>query len=225
MNDYRTAKITEGLTLQALKETFYVGRITVDQKEIFVNHLADAIADGTLDAMVADAADKMHDGETIEVLRALARNLSSFKTNLNKRDFVPNKDIETLRYETLHSFVSERMSLASAKAVNAAGVSTSESYWKWTMEQIQQVSPTDLKLCSSVYNNMHSAKSKYPDKVELDATFDARLAVAAAKFSAAKKLAKTKEHVSPDLINKLAQGKTNLSKAEALALLEVLMSK
>lgn len=224
MSSFKTSKITEGLSLQALKEAFFVGRIMVDGKELFIDNLTKAVDDGTMDRMVKEAADKLHNGDTAEVIRAMARNLSSLKTNLKKRGYVFNLDIEKHRYEVLKAFVDSRLAVAHTK-VSESGVKSSESYWTWSIEQIQKLDVGDIKLCSSVYNNMHSAKSKYPDKVAADPTFVDRLKVAADKFSAAKKLAKAKEAVPADLINRLAQGKTTLSKEEALELLKALSSR
>ena len=234
MND-RTIRLTKELTWQELRKSFFVGNITIstiDEKtgakklvSGFVDKQAEAIEDGTMDAMVKACAVEMHDGEVYEVYKAMSRNLSSMKYHLNDKTYSHQKAQEDARYETLRKYVTERM--ATGKAANVAGNTTGVSYWRWTMTDIKALDITDARTIKSIYDNMGSAKSKYPEKVAEDSTFAARYKLVCEMHATAQKLLKQKtlmtEHTT--LVEKLSGGKDVSFTAEEAAELAKLLGK
>lgn len=220
----RVTKITNSLSWQNLKEAFPIGNMSIMEsgvrKEVFVDNLTLAVQDGELDKLVVECADQFHDGDVYEVYKALSRNLSSQRTNMNKRSFIPNKNIEEKRYEILLDYVSGKMK--SHKATMST-TGNSKSFWQWTMDEINALELNDFRTIKSIYDNMMSKKSKYPELIESDSTFDARLAKISEMKSAATKLQKQGAiQIDSALAEKLAKGATKLTATEAAQITELL---
>ena len=219
-NMNKNTRLIEAMSWQSLKEKYFIGTMNINGKPEKINQLADAVEAGELDAMVKECADKFHDGDVYQVYVAWSKNLSSMQTNMKKKAYIANADIEWARYNVLRAFVTSRME--SLKGTGRAG--NSKAYWQWTLEEIDAIPVEDLRTIKSVYDNMASKKSKYPELIkELD-DFDARFAAATAKYSAAKKAAKEVQvSVDDSLLAKLTKGGSAvLSKAEAQQLAEIL---
>jgi len=219
---YRTTKTTEDLTWQNLRENFFIGSIMVDGKEVHVDKLSEAIANGTMDALVEDCAKEYHNGSKHEVYKSMLRRLSSQLTNMNKRSFIPHKDIEMKRYNILNEYATKGR-LATEHDAQAAAGKTRASYWQWSMEDINALELTDLRTICSVYDNMRSKKSKEPDVIAQYPDFMARLDRVSEIRSNALRLSKQKKIELPDtLAAKLAKGSaTTLSAAEIAQLAEL----
>lgn len=218
----KVTKITEALSWQGLKDSFFVGSLSITEngksRDVQIDKLSEAVKNGTLDKLVVECADLFHDGDVYEVFKTLSRNLSSQLCNMAKKSFVPHKDIEEKRYQILHAWVESRM-----KQHKAAATGNAKSYWQWTMEEINKLDPaTDARTIKSIYDTMMSVKSKYPENAAKDTTFAARLEVVSKMHSQAKKLAKSPVPVvDASLIEKLSTG-SSLTAEEAVKLAEIL---
>lgn len=210
-------KITENLKWQSLKENFFIGSVKVDGKLVAVNNLDTAIEDGTIDALLLDCANELHDGDVYSALLAWSRNLSSQQTNM-KKDYHPDAKQDWSRYNSLRTFVDKKM--AEVKGSTANG--NAKAYWEYTMEEINAL--TDAKTIKSVYDNMRSKKSKYPTVVAAIADYEDRLVVISKKRNdliAAEKSGISK--VDANLLAKLGKGnKATLSAQEAADLFAIL---
>lgn len=221
----KITKITEALSWQGLKDTFYVGNLSImkDGKpfETFIDKLSEAVADGTLDKLVAECAEMYHEGDTYEVFKALSKNLSSQLCNMAKKSFIPHRDIEEKRYVILHGYVQSKM-----KEHKATATGNAKSYWQWSMEEIEALEPaTDARTIKSIYDTMMSVKSKYPENAAKDTTFAARLEKISKMHSQAKKLAKAPAPViDASLLEKLSKGAAKLTAEESAKLTEILQS-
>ena len=215
-----TKKITEALTWNAIREHYYIGSVrTADGKYVKVNNLQDAIDNGELLDEVKACAAKFHSGDLYAVLTQLSKNLSSQKTNMKKKAYDPNKDSEEIRWQLLRSFVDTQMSLCKSSVRNGS----SSAYWSWSIEEIDAAGD-DIKTLSSVYNNMASRKSKYPEQIGDMDEFCARMKYVSKKLSAVKKKASTPT-IDSSTIAKLSKGtKASLSAEEALQLAKLLES-
>ena len=219
-NMNKNTRLIEAMSWQSLKEKYFIGTMNINGKPEKINQLADAIEAGELDALVKECADKYHDGDIYQVYVAWSKNLSSMQTNMKKKAYIANADIEWTRYNVLRAFVTSRME--GLKGTGRAG--NSKAYWQWTIEEIEAIPVEDLRTIKSVYDNMASKKSKYPELIEELDDFDARFAAATAKYSAAKKAAKAAQiSVDDSLLAKLTKGGSAvLTKAEAQQLAEIL---
>lgn len=75
----RTVKMSENLHWQNLSNKFFIGEVKVKGKIVKVNELQEAIEDGTLLAMIKEAADAFYEGDVSAVLLRLKKNLSNWK--------------------------------------------------------------------------------------------------------------------------------------------------
>ena len=225
MANSKVTKITEALSWQGLKDAFYIGNLTITKDgkhfEAFIDKLTEAVENGTLNTLVAECADAYHDGDTYEVYKALSKNLSSQLCNMAKKSFIPHRDIEEKRYTILHGYVQSKM-----KDHKATATGNAKSYWQWTMEEIEALSPaTDARTIKSIYDLMMSVKSKYPENAAGDTTFTARLKKISEMHSQAKKLAKAPAPViDASLMEKLSKGAAKLTAEESAKLAEILKS-
>lgn len=146
----RITKVTEALTWQSLKSTFFIGvRVTEqlkrdkDGKVILrdgepivvkvgkqVNELQEAVEDGTLDKLVSECADKLHGGDVQSVYVALSRNLDSVKSNRKKANTLHVHD--ATRLETLYGFIK-------ARRIKKAGTSGRIPQWAYGPKEIDKI--------------------------------------------------------------------------------------
>ena len=226
-------RLTEAMSWRALKERYFIGEMRINDKVEKINQLADAINNGEIDKMAAECAEQLHGGDLYSVYTAWSKNLSSMQTNMKKKPYLSNATAEWTRYNTLRDYVSKKMS--ELKGSGRSG--NSKAYWQWTVEEINAIPVSDLRTIKSVYDNMASKRSKYPELVASDPTFAERSKAASVKYSAAKKYAAEQQaaeqevkidkavlqKIDKSLLAKLSKGSNaSLSKAEAAVLAEIL---
>lgn len=225
MNAIKTTRISEDLTWKSLKDSFFIGEVRANGNVVHVNQLLDAITDGTLQAMVEKCATEMHEGNISDVVEAVKRNLSSYKTNMKKKDYAPTANVDKVRVELLWNFF-DSLSVKEKKVDESLPESArTKSKWQLTLEEIEQLDKTNYKVLDSVYQNMMSMKSKYPDVVAATEGFMDRLAVVSKYRSAAKAAAKAEANtidVPADLLARVQDGKS-LTTEDKAKLAEILM--
>lgn len=222
--------ITEAMSFQNISNTFMIGKVKINGIVTEVNQLQDAIEDGTIDAMVVEAANTLHDGDLYRAYAEWSRVLSSTQTNLRKATTRTNITRDWTQYNLLREYVTKRM--AELKGSNRTGVARANKkpFWAWTIEEIEAIPLDDLKTAKSVYDNMASKKAKYPEKIEDMGEYLRIFDVASAKLSACKKYAKQAKQAPAIEVNlgdstmtKLSKGgKVTLSGAEAAELMELI---
>lgn len=225
--------ITEAMGFAALANKYFIGKVTIGGVPTDVNQLQDAIEDGSIDALVVEAAAELHDGDLYRAYAEWSRVLSSTQTNLKKATSRQNIQRDWLQYNMLRDYVTKRMSElkdSTKSKRSGSGLQNKKSFWTWSIEEIEAIPLDDLKTAKSVYDAVADKKSKYPEQVLARygdmgvylAIFDA----ASAKYSACKKYAKeqaSKVEVADSTLSKLSKGtKVTLSQAEAAELLELL---
>lgn len=217
--DVKKVRITEELRWAALKYRFYT-----------LEKLQEAIADGTLDAMIKNCADTLHGGDTRVVINAMRKNLSSQRTNMKKATYVPaeNKD-DWKRYELLWEYTGK---LAESIRPVVAGLPEStkaKARWMLTKEEMNAIDKYDFKTLDSIYQNMMSKKAKKPEDIvkvmTMEDFLDRLKHISALRSYAKAAMAKNnaKAQLSENLLNKLNKGgKTTLSAEEVEELLKLI---
>lgn len=214
-----TNKITENLSWNAIKANYHIGTIMVNNEPVQVNQLQNAIEDGSMLKLIQDCADQMYKGDIVPVLKVMKHNLSSALCNTKKRPDTPTKFKDLTRIELMSSFLDGLVGKATvATRQNKAG----KAYWTWTMEEIMAVPLSDVRTLQSIRDNMASAKTKYPERIEDMDDFMARYKAASQRFSEAKKANKqSADNGELDkLIKQLESGR--LTKADKAAIAQVL---
>lgn len=218
-----TIKTPENLTWDGLYERYPNMTALVDGKPVTIDTLPTAIEDGTLLKEINEAADAMG-VETDALLSRMMRNMSSQKTNINKRYDSPSKTKDLKRVELLMDFI--RTARGGIK--KTAG---KKSYWEYTEEEILTIPLTDVRLLKSIRDNKASKLSKFPE--DLPDWFDDSYVAACKRYSEANAQAKHGTvQVELDasalaLVQKVEDG-ANLSKkdkAQLAALLRKLTTK
>ena len=234
----KNTNITQELHWRALHERFFIGtRLTevlardeagnilfkgdqpvVRRERQSVNELEEAIADGTLDRMLADCAAELHDGDIAVALKAWRRVLSSTQTNLKKRSQVGPTD--WVRFELLWQFTTDKLAAASKDAVGGG-----LPQWAFGPEQIDRVNdPAVLQKIINSIADVCSTKANSPRYAEqLGSNYrevaNANRAYARKRMKA---LNSAKGQIDPALLSKLQKGSAKLSSAETAALLKLL---
>lgn len=213
-----TIKTPENLTWKSLMARYPAATVKVDGKYVEVDALADAIEDGTLLREVNEAAEAQG-VETYDILRQMARVLSSNLTNIKKRYDCPSKYNDLIRCEMLRAFVKANM-----LSINSNRSARDKAKWKYTIDEIAAIPLDDIKQLKSIRDCMASKLCKYPD--DLPGGFQQTYAFACERYSAAKKAEKQTSAIELDadmlaLLEKLKAGK-NLSKGDKSALAAVL---
>lgn len=213
-----TIKTPENLTWKSLMARYPAAIVKVDGKRVEVDALADAIEDGTLLREVNEAAEAQG-VETYDILRQMARILSSNLTNIKKRYDCPSKYSDLIRCEMLRTFVKANM-----LSINSRRTVGEKAKWKYSIEEIEAIPLDDVKQLKSIRDCMASKLCKYPD--DIPEGFQQIYAFACERYSAAKKAEKQANAIELDadmlaLLEKLKAGK-NLSKDDKAALATVL---
>lgn len=214
-----TNKITENLSWNNLKSNYHIGTIMVNGEPMQVNQLQNAIEDGSMLKLIQDCADQMYNGDIVPVLKVMKHNLSSALCNTKKRPDTPTKFKDLTRIELMSSFLDGLVGKATvATRQNKAG----KAYWTWSLEEIMAVPLSDMRTLQSIRDNMASAKTKYPERIEDMDDFMVRYKAASQRFSEAKKASKqsTDNGELDKLIMRLESGR--LSKADKAAITQVL---
>ena len=214
-----TNKITENLSWNNLKSNYHIGTIMVNGEPMQVNQLQNAIEDGSMLKLIQDCADQMYNGDIVPVLKVMKHNLSSALCNTKKRPDTPTKFKDLTRIELMSSFLDGLVGKATvATRQNKAG----KAYWTWSLEEIMAVPLSDVRTLQSIRDNMASAKTKYPERIEDMDDFMVRYKAASQRFSEAKKASKqsTDNGELDKLIMRLESGR--LSKADKAAITQVL---
>jgi len=220
-----STQLVNSLYWKEMKEQFKAGSVKVKATGQIVefDELKDAIEDGTLASMVTDCANLLHNGDVKAVITAMRKNLASVKYNMNKKNTV-NKPDEIKRYDMLIEFL-DSIDVAVVEAKPGKPAATAgKNIWEYTKEDIDLIDTSNSKQLYSVYNCMHSKLTRYPDVIAerfgmqnyLD-TID----YVSDLYSKSKKEA-SKVTVSDALMEKLASGKRNLTKAEMAEVLAAL---
>ena len=217
--DVKKVRITEELRWAALKYRFYT-----------LEKLQEAIADGTLDAMIKNCADTLHGGDTRVVINAMRKNLSSQQTNMKKATYVPaeNKD-DWKRYELLWEYTG-KLAESIRPVVSGLPESTkAKARWMLTKEEMNAIDKYDFKTLDSIYQNMMSKKAKKPEDIvkvmTMEDFLDRLKHISALRSYAKAAMAKNnaKAQLSESLLNKLNKGgKTTLSAEEVEELLKLI---
>lgn len=213
----KNTRITSDLYWVALRYRFHT-----------IELLKNAIEDGTIEGMLKACAESVYGGEFKLAIDAMRKNLSSQQTNMKKASYVPieAKDDWT-RYELLWNYTG-KLAESVKPVIEGLPVSTkAKSRWQLTREEIESIPKNDFKALDSVYQNMQSAKSKYPEDVEAQigmTEFMDRLAIVSKLRSAARAEVKAAENkVSDATLTKLSKGgKTTLTAAEVAELMKAL---
>lgn len=214
-----TNKITENLSWNAIKSNYHIGTIMVNNEPVQVNQLQNAIEDGSMLKLIQDCADQMYNGDIVPVLKVMKHNLSSALCNTKKRPDTPTKFKDLTRIELMTSFLDGLVGKATvATRQNKAG----KAYWTWSLEEIMAVPLSDMRTLQSIRDNMASAKTKYPERIEDMDDFMVRYKAASQRFSEAKKANKqSADNGELDkLIKQLESGR--LTKADKAAIAQVL---
>lgn len=214
-----TSKITEMLSWKYLASAFPIGSVKVDGEWVSSNGIKDAIEDGIIDTYVQECADKLHSGDVYSALLAWSKNLSSMRVNLNKAPRNVNSKNNEIMYSLLREYVTDRMTelKGTARGGNA------KPYWRYDLEDIAAI--TDVAVARSVYNNMASVNTKYPERAAEIADFAERRAAISAKKRMLEKAEKegNQIEISESLIEKLNRGKNaHLSAEEAATIAKLL---
>lgn len=218
MNTIKTTKISADLTWTALRYRFYTLEL-----------LNQAIADGTLVAMIQECAATMHDGDTNEVVRILRKNLSSQRTNMNKATVVAiEARDDKKRYELLWNYTGTLAEATKSAKGNAPASTKAKASWQFTDEEIDAIAPDDFNTFKYLYDGMMSKKSKAPDDIMKETTMEEflnRLAKVSTLKSNAKALKEKQGQISGTLLEKLNAGKSIKLTAEEAAELQKLFNR
>lgn len=235
----RTTKITEQLHWTALREEFPIGMRTSEElmrdangKIVLkdgnpvvvkinkaVNELQDAIDDGRLDALVAEAANKYHNGDIQGVLAAIAKDLASKRYHLKDAYADSVKKIDEIRLDTLDKYVKSRRT---SDTRSTDGL----PQWAYGTTEIDAIDdPAKLQKIINSINDVCCGKagSSYIKYLGED-----YLTVAKANREYARKrktaLETSKSALDPELIAKLSagKGKVQLTADQAAAIMKLL---
>lgn len=211
-------KTPENLTWKGLYAKYPEATVKVEGREVKVDALKDAIADGTLMQDVTEAAESM--GVTVyDMLKQMSRLLSSNLVNIRKRYDSPSKTKDLARCEMLREFVKNAMD-----SINDSKPVGEKAKWKYSQEEILAIPLTEVKLLKSIRDGMASKLCHYGDQVPDG--FQVTYGVACERYSMAAKAAKSNKGIELDdstlaIVAKLKAG-TSLSKKDKLALAAVL---
>ena len=145
-----TTIIKDALSIKVLKVTHPIYR----SKDGIVNKLAEAAADGTLDALVRESAEANTNGDTTTVIKALKKCLASYKVNVKKASGHIDMQIEALRIATLEAWLNSHSTSASTKNERYGRVDNGKPKW--------DVSATDIiTLVEATENNVVALEECY----------------------------------------------------------------
>lgn len=196
-----------------------------------ISDLQNAINDGTILSMLVRSADELHEGDFMAALRGWKRNLSS--NVCTKKDDVLTADSmhDKARLNILRAYADELDAANAPKKVTLVGGIKKDNRWSLSEDEINAIPESDYDTCDSIYNSMHSYKSKHKEELMQDGKYDEYLRlteVMADKRSKAAKLAKLAKLVptcSDAILAKLAKGKGVTFTAEEAAELAKLFNK
>ena len=161
-----TTILNDALSIKVLKVTHPIYR----SKDGIVNKLAEAAADGTLDALVIESANANTNGDTTVVIKALKKCLASYKVNVKKASGHIDMAIEQLRIETLERWLNSHVTGASTKNEHYGRVDNGKPKWDVSASDIVAlIEAADnnvvaleecYKTINSIYNCIASKLSK-----------------------------------------------------------------
>lgn len=165
--------INDALSIKVMKVTYPIYR----SKDGIVNKLAEAAADGTLDALVRESADENTNGDTTVVIKALKKCLASYKVNVKKASGHIDMAIEQIRIETLENWLNSYVTGASTKNERYGRVDNGKAKWDVSAADITALveaaenNVVSLEECykavNSIYNCIASKLSKNLADAEL----------------------------------------------------------
>ena len=168
-----TTIINDALSIKVMKVTYPIYR----SKDGIVNKLAEAAADGTLDALVRESADENTNGDATVVIKALKKCLASYKVNIKKTSGHIDMAIEQLRIETLESWLNSHVTCASTKNERYGRVDNGKAKWNVSAAEITELVDAAentlpaleecYKAVNSIYNCIASKLSKELNDAEI----------------------------------------------------------
>lgn len=161
-----TTIINDALSIKVMKVTYPIYR----SKDGIINKLADAAADGTLDALVIESANANTNGDTTVVIKALKKCLASYKVNVKKASGHVDMAIEQLRIETLERWLNSHVTGPTVKNERYGRVDNGKAKWDVSASDIVALIETAdnnvvaleecYKTINSIYNCIASKLSK-----------------------------------------------------------------
>ena len=165
--------INDALSIKVMKVTYPIYR----SKDGIVNKLAEAAADGTLDALVRESADENTNGDTTVVIKALKKCLASYKVNVKKTTGHVDMPIEQIRIETLENWLNSHVTGASTKNERYGRVDNGKAKWNVSAAEITELVDAAentlpaleecYKAINSIYNCIASKLSKELNDAEI----------------------------------------------------------
>lgn len=204
-------KTTERLSWNTLliKYSEYLAKNADDAKDNLFAYLNEAIK---LDA------DELHEGNVLIVLKAVKNNcVDDKKSRIKHAVYVTLIDRKRALLEAMTEYVNMKLPTKSTSPTDIPN-QHGKARWELTIEEIDALDAKDYKALDSVYQCMASKKAKYPEaiisSIGMD-KFTERFQHVSAMRTAAKNADKMpKPTVSEDLMSKILEGKTRLTKAD-----------
>lgn len=170
-----TKILVDALSIKALKVSYPIFR---EKDGTITNKLAEAIADGTLNALVDESVKTYCNGNTTMAIKALRACLSSYKVNIKKASSPIDLAIEQIRIETLTAWLDSFGKTAPNRNEVYGRVENGKPKWDVSAEDIialvNNVGSTEAELeacyksICSIYNCIASKLSKDLVSAELD---------------------------------------------------------
>ena len=192
-----TTIINDALSIKVMKVTYPIYR----GKDGIVNKLAEAAADGTLDALVIESANANTNGDTTVVIKALKKCLASYKVNVKKASGHIDMAIEQLRIETLERWLNRHVTGASVKNERYGRVDNGRPKWDASASDIVtlvEAADNNVASLEECYKTINSIYNCIASKLSKDLA-DAELLLNMAKREAcpdAAKIAACEERVA-----------------------------
>lgn len=214
----KTTKLNFSLYLPSLKARF-----------VTVEDLKRAISDGTLENMFKECAEELYAGDVKPVVDQFKRSLASKKTNMKKAVAVaPEHRDDKVRVEILWDYAESYSTNLKPTVANLPVETKAKARWQLTISEIELIPADDIDTLQSIYDNMASKLSKYPEAIEKEIGMEEyrlRYKFVSERLNAAKTAAKAARlvgsKVSDDIAAKLKAGK-KLTAEEADQLLKLL---
>ena len=215
-----------------MKKSFITEDLRIDylEKEFHFDEFVKAINDGVIQERIVKCAADMHDGDVMTVLRAVNKCVDSKRCNLKKSQQSKSIVQETKRMDMFKDYLVSLYPVYTNKSV-ARSAGGNKPYYAVTFEEIADISLDDTSTLQSIYDCMASLKSKYPERIEDMAEFEARRIAVRDRLKMSKDKAKgvpvhedeTVLEISDELVDKLTSEKgASLTKAQVAELRRVL---
>lgn len=171
-----------------------------------------------LDESIKQDADELHAGNTIIVLKAVKNNcVDDKKSRFKHASYISFAEKKLALLAAVTEYITAKLPAKSTSPTDIPH-QHGKARWELTIEEIDALDAKDYKALDSVYQCMASKKAKYPEAIVSSIgmnEFTKRFQHISAIRSAAKNADKMpKPVVSEDLMTKILEGKTKLTKAD-----------